>query len=244
MFNGNFLKLCQILSLSIIIASAVSKIAEAEEEDYYHFPTGEHEGGGVRGTLANCAVNINAKYPIPLVPDSEGSPTLTTSPSPELFFDIPDVVQASSLEVVLLDRNEEVVYQNSLETGYQPGIIGLNLSDDHNSNALKINDLYHWYLVQECENSSEPKIVAKGALQRIKLDRELAQKIDDASGLEKVKLYQQANIWHEAIALLAEVKCNSKSENTVSQQKLDEELDNIDSLTDRSFENYCLNDIE
>ena len=237
MFNS-FPKFRQIFSLAILSASAMTSAAVAEG-DYYKFPTGDHEGGGVRGTSLTCTTSAN--YPVPLVPQNAET-LLTTSPSPTLFFNVPDVVQASSLEVVLLDRQDRVVYQNGLETGYQPGIIGLNLFDESNSDALKVNDLYHWYLIQECGNDLEPNIVASGSLQRVKLDRKVARQIDNASGLEKLKLYRQAGIWHEAIANLADLKCDSDVQGLVSQQWLETEFTNVSSIENQDFQSYCLND--
>lgn len=236
MFNS-LQKFCQIFGFTLSLASVMPLAAIAEGEDYYNFPTGNQEGGGVRGTLISCASNVN--YAVPLVPET--AKTLTTSPSPTLFFNVPDVLEASTLEVVLRDRDNRVVYQNGLETGYQPGIIGLSLYDESNSNALKVNNLYDWYLIQECEDSAEPNIVANGSLQRVELDDELTQKINSASGIEKVKLYQKANIWHEAIANLAEFKCDSKAESFVSQEWIDETFTNILNLSNQDFQSYCFN---
>lgn len=239
MFN-NFQKLCQIFSITLLLAPAMSLSAVAEGDDYDNFPTGIHEGGGVRGSLTSCTDNAN--YPVPLVP--EAAKTITTSSSPTLLFDVPDVIQASTLEVVLLDGENRVVYQNGLETGYQPGIVGLNLTDESNSNALKVNDSYHWYLIQECEYSAEPKIIANGFLQRVELDTELAQKINNASKIDKVKLYQEADIWHEAIASLANMKCGSETKSSVSQQWIDEAFTSLSNLSNRDFQSYCLNNLK
>ena len=233
MFNS-FQKLCQIFSFTLLFAPVMSSIAVAQGEDYDHFPTGIHEGGGVRGTSNTCATNAN--YPVPLVP--KDAKTLTASPSPTLFFKVPDLAQASTLEVVLLDDNNQVIYQNELPTNDRSGIIGLNLFDETNSQALQVNNSYHWYLIQQC--GAEPDIVANGSLQRVELDSELTQKINNASGLEKVKLYRQAGIWHEAIANLANLKCDFKTE-FMSQKWLDEEFTNIPNLSNQSFQNYCLN---
>lgn len=233
MFNSPS-KFRQIFSLALLFASAMSSAAVAEGDDYYNFPTGDHEGGGVRGTSMTCNTNVN--YPVPLVPQAE---TLTTSPSPTLFFDLPDVVQASTLEVVLLDSKDRVVYQNGLESD-RSGIVGLNLFDESNSNALKVNSPYHWYLIQECGNNPEPNIVASGSLQRVKLNRKVVRQIDNASGLEKVKLYKQAGIWHEAIASLADLQCDCEAE-FVSQKWIDEEFTDSN-LENRDLQSYCLDD--
>ena len=139
----------------------------------------------------------------------------------------------------MLDGDNQVVYQNVLESD-RSGIVGLKLFDKSNSEALKVSNSYHWYLIQECRHDPEPHIVASGSLERVELDGELARQIDNASGLEKVKLYRQANIWHEAIADLANLKCNLKA-NSRSQQAIDEALTSISNLSSRDFQSYCLN---
>ena len=235
MIKPNFLNLASILSLSLLLSSAISSSAIANETDYSNFPTGRHEGGGTRGKVNSCA--IEAKNPIPLT--SEDNNTLTVSDSPELFFHVPDVIQASTLNIVLLNQNDEVVYQNEFEPGDKPGLVSVHLTDNSNSNVLKVDDLYHWYLVQECDDVSTPKIVANGSLQRIELNLDLASKLKNASPLEKVKLYREANIWHEAIANLANLKCNIADQSMIAEQLI--QIDNLNDNTNllSQFSNIC-----
>jgi hypothetical protein len=40
--------------------------------------------------------------------------------------------------------------EDEFAPGDKPGIISVNLVDNSNSDVLKINSLYHWYLVQAC----------------------------------------------------------------------------------------------
>jgi len=108
--KGNFLKLCEVFSLALILSSTVSNVI-AEESNFHNFPTGEQEGGGVRSAEASC--NANAAYPIPLIP--QNYQTVTASASPLLLFDASKVDNPVALDFLMLDQNDEIVYQSLLE---------------------------------------------------------------------------------------------------------------------------------
>ena len=232
----NLCHLCRILSLSLLFSSAIPN-AFAEEVDYYNFPTGEQEGGGVRGeSVASCN---NASYPVPLIP--QDSQSLTTSASPNLFFDTSNIQQATTFDFLLLDRNNQVVYQDVLKTNNNLGLIGLELADADNANELQLNNAYHWYLVQQCEDFAEPKIVANGSLKRIELEDKLAHKITDASATDKVNIYQESNIWYEAVEHLTQLKCNTSNTEEVERQlaQIAEIADISVEALNNSLDNYC-----
>ncbi len=234
-------KLSSIFSLALLLVIAMSSFVLANEDDDYNFPTGNHEGGGVRGQVTGC--EAQASNPVSLAP--KDTQALTVSDSPELLFYVPDVTQASTLEILLLDQDNEVVYRDEFAPGDKPGIISVNLVDNSNSDALKINSLYHWYLVQACGGIDTPNIVADGSIQRIKLEPDLANKLENAAQLEKVKLFQSANIWYDAIANLSQLKCNSAVETKATQGLI--QLENINDnfkLFSQSLASYCLNNVE
>lgn len=241
MIKTDLIKLFGTLSLALLLGVAMSSSVVANDDEYYNFPTGNHEGGGVRGQATSCTAE--AENPVPLTP--KNSEIFTVSESPELLFHVPDVVQASTLEIVLLNRDDEIVYRDRFESGYKPGIVSINLVDRRNNNALKIDNSYHWYLVQECEGLTTPNIVADGSLERIELDRNLADKLENASQLEKVKLYQAESIWYEAIANLAQLKCNVATETKAAQKWMDvENINNVPNLSSQFLDNYCKKDLE
>ena len=87
--------------------------------------------------------------------------------------------------------------------------------------------------------------MADGSLERIELDRNLADKLENASQLEKVKLYQAENIWYEAIANLAQLKCNVATETKAAQKWMDvENINNVPNLSSQFLDNYCQKDLE
>ncbi|MEL6499924.1 MAG: DUF928 domain-containing protein, partial [Cyanobacteria bacterium J06623_1] len=157
------------------------------------------------------------------------SQALTISPVPELLFYVPDVDQASTLDLLLLDQDDRVVSRTEFQPGLQPGIVSLNLVDQSNNNVLRLNSSYSWYLIQECAGHKIPKVVASGSLKRIELESSLALKLQHASLAEKIRLYQGANIWHEAIANLAQLKCRATAEPPSFQTLIEAEQGNQDS---------------
>ena len=125
MIKTDLIKLFGTLSLALLLGVAMSSSVVANDDEYYNFPTGNHEGGGVRGQATSCTAE--AENPVPLTP--KNSEIFTVSESPELLFHVPDVVQASTLEIVLLNRDDEIVYRDRFESGYKPGIVSINLVD-------------------------------------------------------------------------------------------------------------------
>ncbi len=241
LFPRRFSKLYKILSLTLLLSSVASN-AIAQESDYNGFPTGEQEGGGVRGKVNNCSSYTS--YPVPLIP--QNSQTLTTSATPKLFFDVSDIQQAVDLDFLLLNQNDEIVYQDLLQADNKSGLVSLNVSDKNNSDSLKINDSYYWYVVQKCEDTDNPKIVANGSLKRIELEDKLIQKLTGASLVEKINIYREANIWQEALENLTQLKCSTSNASITNKQ-----IEQITSMTNTSVESfnsfldsYCATNLE
>ena len=235
--KNNFSKLLKTFSLALLFSSAMSSVF-AEESDYYQFPTGEQEGGGVRGEVNSCSPA--SSYPIPLIPQNYKS--LTASASPTLFFDTSNIEQAVDFEFLLLNQNDEIVHQDSLKTHQKSGIIGLNLFDNTNSDALRIDDNYHWYLVENCGDADVPIIVGNGSLERIQLNNDLTKQLNNASLIEQIDIYQAANIWHETIENITLLKCNNSDDISSAEKSKDLNFSNvfIESFNN-SLDAYCQN---
>lgn len=239
--NEKFLQqMGNILGIALLFSATIINSAIANEDESYNLPSEFDQGGGVRGKSTVCS--SNGDNPIPLIPGS--SPTLTTSNNPELLFKVPDVIHASTLSILLLNHDKELVYQDELDPGYRPGIVSVSLTDQSNSNGLKIDSPYHWYLIQQCDGVASPNIVADGSLTRINLEQNLATKIANASGLEKIKLYQSADIWHEAIANLVQLKCNYVAEGMTEKQRIEiEQMEREYSFFPQSYKDYCVSNL-
>lgn len=237
MRKTNYLKQCKILAIAWLFSTAMSNTVMASEEEFADFPTGEHEGGGVRGEVTSCT---KAQTPIPLAPKETHA--LTISAIPELLFYVPDEIRASTLKIVLLDRDNQIVFQNKFNSNYKPGIVSIKLFDSNDSDGLEIGNSYYWYLVQDCEDVSTPDIVASGLLERVKLDRNLAEQLKNATKLERLNLLQEANIGHDAITTLAQIRCDYAEESLIYRQWLQpESADTMTKILTQNSDGYCPN---
>ena len=246
MRKPNYLKQYKILAIVWLFSTAMSNAVMANEE-FADFPTGEHEGGGVRGELT-C--DSEAQTPIPLTPKETHA--LTISAAPKLLFYVPDEIRASSLKIVLLDRDNQIVFQNELNSDEpkaerqrnRSGIISIDLVNQPDFNGLKIGNSYYWYLVQDCKEVSTPDIVASGLLKRVELEGNLAKRLKNASKLEQFELLQEAKIGHDAITTLAQIRCDYAEESLIYRQWM--KLEGADKMTELLTQNsarYCANKI-
>ncbi len=157
--SDNLSKLFKTFTLALLMSFIAPKVF-AESVDYYNFPTGEHEEHGVRGSFTSCS--FDTSYPVPLAPQDRK--ILTASASPKLFFDVSNIGQEIELDFLLLNQNNEIVWQNNFKTSAKSRLVSLNLLDATNDDTLIVDSNYHWYLVDNCQNKSQPKIVANGSL--------------------------------------------------------------------------------
>lgn len=146
----------------------------------------------------NC---FSAQKPILLPKNSSG---LTSAPSPTLLFYIPQSEPSQVLKFVLFDRYDNIVYQETFHSDQE--IVNLRLSEP-TSKALAVDQTYYWYLVKNCPYGYLPQVVDGGTLRRVQLDQNLASQLVQATPLERVKLYQEANMEYEAVRDLAELRC-------------------------------------
>lgn len=160
--------------------------------------------GGSRG---NC---LASNHPlIALVP--EKNLNLTTSTSPQLFFYIPATTNPHQIEFVLRNQNDELVYETSVETNHKSGIVSIKLPNSIESNGLKLNENYHWYLSMICDPQQRSHdLVVEGWIRRIELETAMQKQLQNYQPVEQAQLYYQNGIWYDALATIAQEQNTSK----------------------------------
>jgi len=126
---------------------------------------------------------------------------LTTLANPTLYFFVPQN-SAAKLELVVQNENEQIVYQQKYKPNSKAGVIGIPLPPD----TLVVNQKYRWYFSISCnpENRGLDKIV-EGTIQRVE-NSSLMTKLQQASPEERILLYAEAGIWHDALDTLARLR--------------------------------------
>ncbi|PZV26897.1 MAG: hypothetical protein DCF12_07350 [Snowella sp.] len=154
--------------------------------------------GGSRDLLSNNSCRFDPQELTALIPESlKGA---TTSASPTLFFAVPPISAKTSIEFVLRDANDQLVYERTVSGLGQAGILPMTLPP----NTLSPSQDYHWYLSIICNNRDRAyDLVVEGFVQRLTLD--LNQKTN-ADPADRIKFYQTQNLWQDQLAFLVELK--------------------------------------
>jgi hypothetical protein len=154
--------------------------------------------GGSRDLLSNNSCRFDPHELTALVPESlKGG---TASASPTLFFAVPAISAKTSIEFVLRDQNDRLVYEKTLAGLGKVGILPMTLPP----NTLSPSQDYHWYLSVVCNNRDRAyDLVVEGFVQRLALDPNQTTNADPA---DRIKFYQTRNLWQDQLAFLVELK--------------------------------------
>ena len=191
-----------------LLAKGIPQRWEAKE---YQPPSGigapmRTEGGGTRGPAQSCPVV--GKPLKALVPNSRFGATV--APYPTFFVYMPAVSpQASPLpvEFVLQDKNGDEVYRSSFKTNGMSGIVTLNLPTQAGLSPLKVGQDYKWSFSVICQADERSKdITVEGWVRRVELNNTLNTQLKQASLQQQAELYAEAEIWHDALAALVQLR--------------------------------------
>jgi hypothetical protein len=199
--------LCSLLSVSW---SNVAAAGNQSQNTQQGLPL-RRVGGGTR---SGCELASSDKL-VALIP--ERTIGKTTKSHPKFYFYIPENTEGKQIEFVLRDKHDNLVYETIFASDGKSGILSIELPASKIS-LLAANDDYHWYLSMLCNPANRSQdIVLEGFIQRVELDGTMQQKLQQATPLERVNLYQTANIWYDAIDTLAELKLNSPKTTTTTE---------------------------
>lgn len=168
---------------------------------------GNLQGGGTRGGCKGEA------QPIPLVPGSGGR---TIAEHPTVFWYMPST-SASSLEFVLQDANNNVVYSTQYELAKSTGgnasaagLMSLTIPASASVAPLKVGQTYRWQLALICNALDRSQdIVVEGKIERVAPDSVLEDHLQQATPQERIALYADAQLWYETLDALVELRRSS-----------------------------------
>jgi hypothetical protein len=195
-------------------------------------------GGGTRGNL-KCAQDTELREPkppltplMPLLAPNVGSLGLTVSEHPEFFVYVPQT-SATEAEFVLMDEENNDVYQTNLPLSGEPGIVSVSLPEDRP--PLEVGKNYRWFFSVICDPQDQGQsLVVGGWTQRQELEADLAAQLERRTRAgDRSFIYAQNGIWHDALSILAQEIRNSNG-NTLAivQWKLLLESAGLDTVTE------------
>lgn len=212
-----------------LIWFGLTNSATAEQESTqtratdFGLPTHRRDGGS-RGVQDSCLANTANQNLMALIP--EKAVGINAAASPKLFFYVPKIKETSTLEFVLRNQKDQLIYETFLSTEGN-GIMSVEVPGEVNSSLLKADQNYHWYLSMICNNHQRSRdIVSEGWMRQKAIDQNLQEKLNNASSLEKVAIYREQGIWFDALSVVAE-NLDSVTEKTLMQQQWSEILRSV-----------------
>ncbi len=180
-------------------------------------PSNQFDGGVRRGCISQKAL-------IALIPPT--NPIFTTTDYPTLFFYVPKT-SAPELQFSLLDEINDKIYQTTVTTPKNPGIVSLNLSAIKGLPPLEVGKDYQWYFSVVCdpENRAGDAVVG-GEVRRVELEPVLTGELKKATPRDHVSLYAVNGIWYDALAALYQARQSSPNNSVLA----DEWADLLDSV--------------
>jgi hypothetical protein len=169
---------------------------------------GRTVGGGQRSP--DCVNRDNPSLTV-LAPTNNVGTTISSNPT--LFWYIPRT-KAQSAKFMVLDGEENEVYETTLALTGVPGVVKLSLPK---TVSLAPGKTYRWVLMLEC-NSEDHSMDAyvQGNLERRELSVADKAKLAQATQpLQKAEVYAGASIWQETVSILAQLRHDRPSDPTV-----------------------------
>jgi Domain of Unknown Function (DUF928) len=147
---------------------------------------------------------------------------LTKMEHPTFWFYVPYAKPALvDISFTLQDESnpgeKKIVYQNSkISAASTPGMMRITLPKS--SPALAANQPYRWFLELNmgCTSGQRP-IFVEGWIQRTELDHTLSKQIDRATPTDKVSLYAENGLWHDALTTLANLRATKPQDPKLTQ---------------------------
>lgn len=218
--NGSALRIAAatlLFSLSLLCLPELARSQENDTNSNYGLPT-RRIGGGTRGG-SNLKDRERSPQCSSLVALGPKYLVFTTEATPTLFFCLPSIAQpqTAKLEFSLYDDDNTLVSQTTLTPTRRSGIASLPLPTSETFKELESDRNYRWHLSLVNEGQEKERVI-EGWIRRVEMKPNLADKLAQASPIERVQLYQQARLWYEALEELAQLKRENPDDDDISEQ--------------------------
>ncbi len=175
---------------------------------------GRRISGGSRSPDTACLTTPNQPL-VALMPKSNLG--LTVSEHPTLWFSVPAISSDRTLEFGLYAPSGELLYTTTFSASEKAEVVSLPLPET--SPPLAIDRDYRWYLSVVCNQESRAEdLVVTGWIRRIQADDALSEQLANASAQEQFAIYEDSELWCDALTSLAEVRRNTPITDALEQQ--------------------------
>ncbi|BAZ10257.1 hypothetical protein NIES4071_20720 [Calothrix sp. NIES-4071] len=145
---------------------------------------------------------------------------LTTAKLPTFWFFVPyQKASIKTMEFVVKDETSkpsQTIYRNFVTPPSAPGIINIKLPSS--VKQLQVGKTYNWFLKVKVDcNQQLPAQLeyVEGWVQRVNPNSKLVSSLSGATPQQKVALYAENSIWHDALTTLAELRLDKPKDTTL-----------------------------
>ena len=165
---------------------------------------GSSSAGGRRDP-ANCPQDTGAAAsPLLTALSPTAKPGFTLVERPTFLVYVPKT-SARNAEFSLRRRSGQGAYRTTVALTHTPDLIRITLPTQ--ASPLEVGEPYTWSFAIICNpNDRLDDRFVTGTVQRITLDPTRLRQVQQASPREQVALYQKADVWYDALAVLYQLK--------------------------------------
>ena len=220
----SFLVILNAILVSLTIPVRAEQNQSNNNNSDFGFPTHRRDGGSRGFERESCIANTNNQNLIALVP--EKAVGVNASASPKLFFYIPKVNKQKTLEFVLRNQQDELIYEAFLTTEGE-GVIGVDIPSQVQTDLVENDGNYHWYLSMICNPYQRSRdVVVEGWMRQSQIDTVARQELAKIDSVEQAEMYHQKGFWYDALSVLAN-NYQSGSEQPLIEAKWSELLTSV-----------------
>lgn len=132
--------------------------------------------------------------------------TQTASGHPSFWFYVPfEPGNPEEIEFILIDENEETVYQQRFMISDTPGIVQIQVSEEQFT--LTEDNLYRWVFSAICDpDNRSGDITINGWIKRMPLDEDLEGFREAEPSIQSFNAFSDEKLWHESLTTLISLK--------------------------------------
>ena len=199
---------------------AISQVKETRLAQSNPPPPPENPGSssaGGRRNPSNCsqdAVSATTTSLLLTALSPTTKPGSTLAERPTFLVYVPKT-SAKNAEFSLRSREGQGVYRTTIALTNTPDLISITLPAQ--APPLEVGKLYTWFFSIICnpDDRVDDRFVT-GMVQRSALDPARLRQIQQAPPREQVALYQQADAWYDALAILLQLKRSQLNDPSIS----------------------------
>ncbi|MEM8828438.1 MAG: DUF928 domain-containing protein [Cyanobacteria bacterium P01_G01_bin.19] len=195
----SFIAAINAITIGFCFTANAEKISQDNVDSDYGLPTHRRDGGS--RSANSCISSNDSKNLVALIPETTVG--MNASTSPKLFFYVPKVQKQKTLEFVLRNEQDELIYEAFLTTEGE-GIMSVDIPADVNADQADLDANYHWYLSMICNSQQRSRdIVVEGWMRQSNINTVRQKQLNNADLITQAEIYQQDGYWFDALSTLA-----------------------------------------